>query len=219
MVEGLKHGFLTAMQQRQALGPARGDIGQDQAVEIAAFRTGAAVRDEVGLQTARLGVVPVGEGAHRHVVFEQRAGLGGRDAARLVLPTPCPQQPIRCRRADTEQLRPHLAAHVEMAMPFQRGDQLGQKGHQPLRADLIGGGPGHFQRGLHLGAVPSRAWSREGLYWRQVRLRQESNGVLARIAGDGDKLVEDVRLLAPRRVTVATGDLCQELAFRLKTHG
>ena len=74
-VDRLQDGLLAAVQQRETLRPASGDVGQHEAVKVAAFRAGATVRNEVGLQEARPGVVPVGERADGHVPFEQGPGL------------------------------------------------------------------------------------------------------------------------------------------------
>src|SRR3954447_15049908 len=56
---------LLADQQRRALGPARGDIGQDERLHEAAARRRAAVGDQVRLDVAGRRVLPIGEGAHR----------------------------------------------------------------------------------------------------------------------------------------------------------
>src|SRR3954447_20035626 len=104
---------LLADQQRRALGPARGDIGQDERLHEAAARRRAAVGDQVRLDVAGRRVLPIGEGAHRDAAPERRrAGHpASRSAARLV--TEAAQCPVdRCR------------AHRQ-----QGGTDLGRDGH------------------------------------------------------------------------------------------
>ena len=58
------------------LGPAGGHVGGAEAVGELAARIAALVADQVDLQKARPGLVPLGEGAHRDLAFEQAARLG-----------------------------------------------------------------------------------------------------------------------------------------------
>src|SRR5262249_26466708 len=102
-----------------------------------------------------------------------------------------------------QELRAGLLAHAELPMAFQRGEEIGQEWHEPLGADLVGGGPRHLQRRLHLRAIAPHPWSPNGSTADQIRSTQQANSVLARRAGDGDELVEDRRLLVAGRLAIA----------------
>ena len=69
-VEGLDDRVLTPMQERQAFRPAGGDIGEDQRIEEGALGSLSAVSDEIGLDEARLRLIPAREGADGDLPLE-----------------------------------------------------------------------------------------------------------------------------------------------------
>ena len=137
---------LLAYQQGDALGPAAGDVGQDERVHEAARPFSAAVCDQVGLDEARQRIVPVGEGPHR----ECCAGSPAETTLRLR----CAARPP----ASSASMRSMVAALTardllsttgsrcrcpcrSIASTSRRDQRL-----QPFAADPIGGLPEHHQR-------------------------------------------------------------------------
>lgn len=139
-LEGCQHRLSTTIQEGEVFGPARGDVGEGQGVQIASLCLYAAVGDKVCLQKARLRFIPVLESADRDLVFEEGSCLGSGYPARTALSLGA-QEPIRRRCAHREQLAAALLGEVEMSMPHQRFNEGGQKGDQPFGTDLIGGAP------------------------------------------------------------------------------
>jgi len=75
LVEGPEHAVVAVAQERQALSPPRGDIGEHKGREVGALRPRAAVRHQVGLHEAGTDIVPLGEGADGDLVLEQVPAL------------------------------------------------------------------------------------------------------------------------------------------------
>ncbi len=126
--------MLGAMQQRQALGPGRGHVGQGERAQEGTLRTATAVGDQVSLDEAWLDVGPLGEGTDRDLLFEQPSRLGGRQPMRL---TQRPQQPIGRGWAERQQLLTGLVGEAQVTVVLERRDQLGQEWHQALGADPV----------------------------------------------------------------------------------
>ncbi len=80
-------------------------------------------------------------------------------------------------------------------MPLECGDEHRQERLEPLPADPVGGLPQHNERFAHGGIVHRKPhWAaRPGR--ARFRVQQQSNGVLAVVASDRDKLVENLALL------------------------
>ncbi len=76
-------------------------------------------------------------------------------------------------------------------MLLEQRHELGQKGDQAFGADEVGGGPRDFEGGLDGWAVLGSARPANRRRRREGRAGQQADGVLAVIAGGGDKLVED----------------------------
>ncbi|GAC1613419.1 MAG: hypothetical protein NVS4B3_28120 [Gemmatimonadaceae bacterium] len=121
------------------------------------------------------------------------------------------------RGAQGEELIAHRVGERQMTMPFEHRDQFRQEGHEALGTNAIGGRPGDDQCILHGGGIESLTRSGQ---WQGYGngMREEPDGVLAGIAGDGDKLVEDDGLLLWRRAPIARGDACEQFAFGQETH-
>ena len=199
---------LGAIQQGQTLCPGRGHVGQGERVQERAVGAAAAVGVQVSLQNARFGIGPLGERAHRNLLLEQPPRLRRAHSGWL---TQWRQQAIRGGRAEREQLLAHAVGQLQMAMPLERGDQLGQKRFQPLAADAVGRRAGARQRLSHFDSV-GRAWPADGFRWFD-RAKQQPDRLFAFVAGDGDELVEDGRALPMPGGPVPWCDLDQQLAF------
>jgi len=75
--------MLSPVQERQALCPGCGDVGQRERVQERAFKTATAMGDKVGLQKSRFDVGPLGERAHWDLVLQQSPRPGGRETMRM----------------------------------------------------------------------------------------------------------------------------------------
>jgi len=188
--ERLDDRVLAAMQQRQALGPAGGDIGEHERLQEGTLCPRAAVRDEISLEETGTDVIPTGEGAHRHLLFDEQSAARGRHAMGRVPFAIGAQDAIGGRRTEREELRTHRISQREMAMAFECRHQLGQKGHEALGADAIGRRPRDNQRVLYRATIEAlaRSGQRQGY---GNGMGEEPDSVLARVAGDGDELIED----------------------------
>lgn len=206
--ERLNDDMLTALGQGEAFGPASGDVGEDKRIEKAAFRTGAAMSDEISLDKARSGIVPIGEGTNRNLMFEQAASFGGGAAMRALRLAMFPEDAVSGSRTDGEQLGANLGGEDEMTMALKAGDQVGEKGYKTLGADEVGSRPGGDKRILDGRSIGTVSRPREWCRWRD-RLGQETNGILAGIAGGCDEFIEDDRLLGVGGVLIAGSDLCK----------
>src|SRR5258708_10060864 len=118
-LESIQHRLPAPMHEGQAFRPAGGYIGERQGVQIAAFDVGTTVGHQVRLQKARSGLLPLLEGAHWDLLFEQRSGSRCGEAAlsQLALTS---QEAIGCRCAHREKLISALLRQVEMLISLQR---------------------------------------------------------------------------------------------------
>lgn len=120
-----KDGVVAAVEQRQTLRPAVGEIGKHQTLQNGVLGAPAAVRHQIHLQAAGLRIVPILKRTHRNLPLHQRAWLcraNAMDAALLAVGT---QQAIRRGIADVQELRPLLGGQEEMAVPLQGVHQFG----------------------------------------------------------------------------------------------
>jgi hypothetical protein len=72
--------MLAPMQERQALRPAGGDVGEHQRIQECPLGALPAVGDEIGLDEARLRLIPAREGADRDLALEERPRFRGGQA-------------------------------------------------------------------------------------------------------------------------------------------
>jgi hypothetical protein len=115
------------------------------------------------------------------------------------------QDAIGSRRTEREELHTHRVGQREMTMPFEHRDQLRQEGHEALGADAIGRRPRDDERVLHRATI--EALTRSGQRHRYGNgMGEEPDSILARVAGDGDELIEDDRLLRRRRALITGRD-------------
>jgi hypothetical protein len=77
------HAVLGAVQQRQALRPRRGDIGQRERVQEGPVGRSPTVGDQVTLEKSRLNVGPLSKGAYGDLFFEQPSWLCRAEPVRL----------------------------------------------------------------------------------------------------------------------------------------
>ena len=154
-----------------------------------ALRPWATMRDEIGLKETRTDVIPTGEGAHRHLLFDEQPASRGRHAVRSVPFAIRAEEAIGGRRTEREELRPPVGQR-QMATAFECRHQLRQKGDEALGADAIGRRPRDDERVLHGDSIEAltRTGKRQGY---GNGMGKEPDSVLARVAGDGDELVED----------------------------
>jgi hypothetical protein len=95
-------------------------------------------------------------------------------------------------------------SHFQLAMPLQQQHQVADERVQPLRADVSGRFPDHFQRLLGLGPVSPPPHRTDQPWLPPLAASQQRRGVLAVIAGGQAEGGQDLaRLLAAgRRVAV-----------------
>ena len=135
--------------------------------------------------------------------FVKHCGSEALGPLRLAMDT---QDAVSSGGTDGEQLGAKVVTQVEMTVALQGRDQLREKGHQTLGTDEVRSSPGRDKCLLDsrsIGAL-SRPLDRCG---RGDGLGQEADGILAGIAGGGDELIKDERLLGVGGVLIAGSDL------------
>jgi hypothetical protein len=115
------HAVLGTVEQRQALGPRRGDIGQGERIQEGPVGSPAAVGDQVTFEKAWLDIRPLGKRAYGNLLLEQPAWFGRAQPVRL---TQWAQQPIHRGCAEGQQLFTDLIGDDQVAVALQGGDEL-----------------------------------------------------------------------------------------------
>jgi hypothetical protein len=190
-----------------------------QSVQTEALGAGAAVGDQIHLQEARLGVVPVGEGADGDLVAQQVAGAGDAGAPRGKLRPRRRQQAAEGGPTELPQELVDLGSNRQFPPEHQPVQQLGDERLQAMGADPAARLPQHLRGAGHLAPVGPRPaagpWARPG----PRRPPEQANGGLAVQAGHGDDLVQEPLLVGPRRLKVALALYCRVLPKAGSCHG
>ena len=140
---------LLAHQQRRALRPARGDVGQHQRLHEAAARRRPAMRHQVRFDEPGRRVLPVREGPHRHAAPHRRRRRRAPAFLAACRVLHRPQRPVDRRRAHRQHAGAHLRRQLQMPVPLHRLHQHRQQRPQPLAADPVRRLPQHDQRLAH----------------------------------------------------------------------
>ena len=107
-----------------------------------------------------LRLIPFGKGANRDLVLEQRPRLGPAAPAYVQPPALRSQQPVDARGADCAQLLPRARSELQLAVPFEHRDDLGQHRRQALATDTVHDHPNLPQGGQHRRIVNPPPWPR-----------------------------------------------------------
>ena len=121
LLERVHYAVLAAVEQRQALRPRRGDIGQRERVEERSVGRPTAVSNQVALEKSWFDVSPLGECAHRDLVLEQSPWFGRAQSVRL---TQWAQQPVDRGWTELQQLCTDLIGDNQVAVAHEGGDEL-----------------------------------------------------------------------------------------------
>ena len=80
--------------------------------------------DEVDLHEPRLRLIPLGKGANRNLMLEQRPRLGAAAPAQLEPPPLRSEHPVDRHRTDRDELLPGIRLERELAVPLKHRDHL-----------------------------------------------------------------------------------------------
>ena len=83
------------------------------------------MRHQIDFHEARAGIIPVGEGADRNGLLEQRAWFGRRQAMPLFFKPGWPQAAVDRRAAHAQQLGFDFRRERQLLMAFQDSHDLG----------------------------------------------------------------------------------------------
>jgi hypothetical protein len=97
--------------------------------------------DQIDLQEARFGLVPLGEGADRDLLLEQRTRFGGRKAVGMGVAMGL-QEAICGRCAHREEKATVYFVQLKMPIPLQGCDDAWQERDQAFRANPVERLPG-----------------------------------------------------------------------------
>jgi hypothetical protein len=152
-LQGSEHRLSFPVEQGQTFRPPSSNIGQREGRETTAFLISPTVGDQIDLQEARLGLVPLGECANGNLLLEQRTRFGRRTAARRRVPVGL-QQAISGGGAHGEQVLTTLFAQLKIAVLFQRIKKTWQERDQALGANPVEGLPSQHQGLFDLWSIP-----------------------------------------------------------------
>jgi hypothetical protein len=199
-LESLDDQGLLSSQQRDRLGPARTDIGRNQAPQESPLQGIAAVGHEVHLQETRPGLVPISEGPNRDLPAGLRHPLSLPASSRGAADRR--QQAVDRRRTDREEELTDGRVERQMAVPFHRWDQSGQDRFETFPPDAIRGLPKDDERladrfGIDL---PGRGVC---IVADRVNSREKSNGILAMAAGECNEFIQYSGFVDLRCITIS----------------
>src|SRR5215831_13466034 len=165
LMEGGGHTAMALPPQRLELDPAGGDIDGAERVQEEAGRALAAVRDEIDLEKARRGVIPLGESAERDLGFEPGPGPGEAGAPAGLGPAGRRQQALQGADAGLPEQGRGWRRHPELAAGGEALQQLGDERLQAFGADLAGRLPEDLRRRRHGRPILPRAPHRATAQW------------------------------------------------------
>src|SRR6266849_3220798 len=197
--------------ERNALGPAAGDVRQGERVDEAAGRALSSVRDEIDLQVSRRRLLPVPKSAHRHTAPKRR----GRDTSTSTSTCCRPrwrQHAIDSSGARSQQLRAYFGIELEMPVALERVDKDRNERLEPLAADAVRCFPQHDERLADCLAVDSRA--RRSRLGHRLAAAQDAHRVLAVAAGHCHELIQDAPPLFTSRSSITLSNCPNQLFAR-----
>jgi len=167
--------------------------------------------------SAGASVVPLRKGANRDRLEQQAARLRRAQAMRPQALTSSFEQPVGGGWADTQQQPSRLGIQPELAVAFQRRNELSQHRHQARATDAVGRPPHLLQGCPHPTTVPGLAGAPLAgpAFGRMV---QQLDGILAVIPRDRHQLVQNALLRTPVAQCVARPQLGQQFALACLTH-
>ena len=168
---------------------------------------------QVHLQEARFGLVPLGKGPNRDLLFEQGTCFGGRKAMGVSIAMGL-QQAVRGSRAHREEQATMLFVQLKMPVLLQGCDDAWQERDQAFGANAVERLPGQHQPLFHLWAIAPTECSRrrQGL----LAMVEQPLGIFARIPGGAHELSQDLLLLRPRRPVIRWRHLLEQDPPRLR---
>lgn len=141
VMEGGADALLSFAPDGLAFGPAGGDVHRDEGAKEEAVGTVTAMADQIRLQAARTDIVPLAEGAHRHLSRDGGPAAPGRGKAAGVSAAIGTQEPIDRGGADPQEPRPQRRWDVQDVVALESVGQCRQERRQPFAAEIITGFP------------------------------------------------------------------------------
>src|SRR5437660_1150185 len=201
------------------LDPARGDVDRAQGMQEEAAAVLATMRDEIDLEKAWPGVVPLGEGADGDLLLEPSARLRRAPTTAGRQPPRGGQQPFQGRGADLAHLGGRGRRHAELATGHQAVQQGRHEGLQPLGADLAGGLPQDLGDARHVSAVTPGPTDWAAHRAAAMQNAQRAQHRLPVIPGDRDDLSQQSAAVAASQLLIALALLRQVLPYARPRHG
>ena len=163
--------------------------------------------DQIDLQKARFGLVPLGEGADRDLLFEQGTHFGGRKAMGMGVAMGL-QEAICGSRAHREKLAAVFLAEVYMSMLLQRFKHVWQKRDQAFGTNLIERLPGQHQCLFDLRPIaPAECCRRRTDLLDMI---EQPEGIFAHVPGGAHKFLQNLLLVGPRRSVICRRSLLEQ---------
>lgn len=151
--------------------------------------------DEIDLEEAGAGVVPLGEGADGDLVTQPGADAGAAEPARRARGARGGEQAPQRRRAELADELVDLRRRRQLALAGQAIQQFRNERMETMRADISGGLPQGFDGRRHCRAIDPWPPGARARGRRPGRPSQQPNGRLAVEAGNGDDLIQERALL------------------------
>ena len=166
---------------------------------------------EIRLHVAGQRLLPLGERAHGHVLLDRGNGppthalSRDRRAGRT-------QQPIEGRRTGGQHARPDCHVQREVAVTLQSRHEQRKERLEPFPADPVGGLPQDDERLTH-GLIVDRKARPPARPPGDRRRIEQSDDVLAVVARDRDKLIEDAEFLVLQASPVPFPNRLQQIVL------
>jgi len=161
-------------------------------VEVFVLGALLAVGNKVHLQESRSGLVPVGEGAYRDLVFEDCTGPGGAAATQGFGPVGF-EEAIDGSRTQLHEERFRLRPDHELGFPLEHSHDLWKEGGQALGTDAPTCFPHHKRGSAHVGSVQARSAATVQVP-RAVAAPKVPNRRFAVAGGEGHEPIKDPAL-------------------------
>src|SRR6266849_1014127 len=206
-LESCQHCRSPTVEQRQTFRPPGGDIGQSDGVEATALQLPSTMGDQIDLQEAWFGFVPLGECPNRDLLLEQGTCFGGRKAMGVTIAMGL-QQAVRGRCAHREEKATVFFIQLKVSVFLQGFDDAWQERDQAFRANAVECLPDQYQRLFHLWPIASAEcrWRREDL----LAMVEQPPGIFVHIPGGGHKLFQNQLLVGPRCLVIRRRNLLEQ---------
>jgi len=199
-LKGFEDSSLASAHDRLSLPPARGDLGSGQGIQMLSFGRSPAMKDQVHLNKAHLGGIPVGQ--LQRDGFVEQGGLPGI-AGSIIAPFFLIgfEKPVNGSGADGLKLHGRAPRDPKVTSPYQGIDLGPKQGRQSLATGVIKELPQPQQDAMDLCSITTRPLFRRWPGFKQQGI-DLSNGVFSVLSRISAIFVQNLSLCFSRSLGV-----------------